>query len=174
VYSKLSTEAQAGTPSEAVCLNVPVLGLKLHEPARTLRAATHGRGAWDFPLGPAGPSLSISPAELKFNDRLIGATSEAKTVTVFNTSTNGAVLTVTSVLIRGTNSSDFNIKRSTCATPVMQGASCSIRITFSPTHRGKRAATLNILDNASNSPQAVSLLGERAPRERRLSRNNPL
>jgi len=30
--------------------NVPVLSLALHEPSRTLRAATHGRGAWDYPL----------------------------------------------------------------------------------------------------------------------------
>ncbi len=30
--------------------NVAVLGLKLHEPSRTLRAATHGRSAWDLSL----------------------------------------------------------------------------------------------------------------------------
>jgi hypothetical protein len=30
--------------------NVAVLSLRLHEPSRTLRAATHGRGAWDLNL----------------------------------------------------------------------------------------------------------------------------
>jgi len=41
--------------------NVPVLSLALHEPSRTLRAATHGRGAWDYPL----PALAgTSPFEL--------------------------------------------------------------------------------------------------------------
>lgn len=30
--------------------NVAVLSLRLHEPSRTLRAATHGRGAWDLTL----------------------------------------------------------------------------------------------------------------------------
>lgn len=30
--------------------NVPVVSLALHEPSRTLRAATHGRSAWDYSL----------------------------------------------------------------------------------------------------------------------------
>jgi hypothetical protein len=40
---------------------VAVLSLKLHEPSRTLRAATHGRGAWDLHLNNftfSGPHLS--------------------------------------------------------------------------------------------------------------------
>ncbi len=37
--------------------NVPVLSLALHEPSRTLRAATHGRSAWDYAL----PSLALTP-----------------------------------------------------------------------------------------------------------------
>lgn len=36
----------AGTPPR-----VEILSLKLHEPSRTLRAATHGRGVWDLNLG---------------------------------------------------------------------------------------------------------------------------
>ncbi|HEV3221129.1 MAG TPA: sialidase family protein [Candidatus Acidoferrales bacterium] len=38
--------------------NVPVLSLALHEPSRTLLAATHGRSAWVFLL----PSLALTPA----------------------------------------------------------------------------------------------------------------
>ena len=37
--------------------NVPVYALALHDPSRTLRAATHGRGAWDVTL----PSLGGTP-----------------------------------------------------------------------------------------------------------------
>lgn len=42
---------------------VAVLSLKLHEPSRTLRAATHGRGVWDLQLGgvAAFGLTSISP-----------------------------------------------------------------------------------------------------------------
>ncbi len=45
--------------------HVVVLSLRLHEPSRTLRAATHGRGAWDINLNNftfTGPHISsISP-----------------------------------------------------------------------------------------------------------------
>jgi hypothetical protein len=43
--------------------NAQILGLTLHNPSRTLRAATHGRGVWDLNLGGAGAFsiASISP-----------------------------------------------------------------------------------------------------------------
>jgi photosystem II stability/assembly factor-like uncharacterized protein len=44
---------------------IAVLSLKLHRPTRTLRAATHGRGMWDFVLTNFNPSYamsSLSPA----------------------------------------------------------------------------------------------------------------
>jgi hypothetical protein len=37
--------------------NAPVLSLALHEPSRTLLAATHGRSAWEYSL----PSLALTP-----------------------------------------------------------------------------------------------------------------
>ncbi|HEY3926941.1 MAG TPA: hypothetical protein VGL89_01085 [Candidatus Koribacter sp.] len=49
-----STWATAGTGLP----NVAVVGMKLHEGARILRAATHGRSTWDLQL----PSASITPA----------------------------------------------------------------------------------------------------------------
>jgi hypothetical protein len=43
--------------------NAQILSLALHNPSRTLRAATHGRGMWDLNLGGAGAFsiASISP-----------------------------------------------------------------------------------------------------------------
>jgi photosystem II stability/assembly factor-like uncharacterized protein len=38
--------------------NAEILGLALHEPSRTLRAVTHGRGAWDLALG-GGPNAAF-------------------------------------------------------------------------------------------------------------------
>jgi hypothetical protein len=38
--------------------NAPVLSLALHEPSRTLLAATHGRSAWEYSL----PSLALTPS----------------------------------------------------------------------------------------------------------------
>ena len=42
--------------------NAQILSLTLHDPSRTLRAATHGRGLWDLNLGPGTntPTLVIS------------------------------------------------------------------------------------------------------------------
>ncbi|MBZ5701357.1 MAG: glycoside hydrolase [Acidobacteriia bacterium] len=42
--------------------NSEILSLVLHDPSRTLRAATHGRGVWDLNLGPAAgtPTFAIS------------------------------------------------------------------------------------------------------------------
>jgi hypothetical protein len=39
--------------------NVAVLSLRIHNPSRTLRAATHGRGMWDLAL-PGGATFGIS------------------------------------------------------------------------------------------------------------------
>jgi len=49
---------------------VAVLSLKLHEPSRTLRAATHGRGVWDFSLGGVKPFAitSLSPVSANAGD----------------------------------------------------------------------------------------------------------
>jgi hypothetical protein len=50
--------------------NVAVLSLKLHAPSRTLRAATHGRGVWDFALGGVPPFAitSLSPVSANAGD----------------------------------------------------------------------------------------------------------
>jgi hypothetical protein len=40
------------TPLNNGLPNVAVLSLRLHDPSRTLRAATHGRGVWDLALPP--------------------------------------------------------------------------------------------------------------------------
>ncbi len=40
--------------------NVPVLSLALHEPSRTLRAATHGRSAWDYSLPGLGATTPFA------------------------------------------------------------------------------------------------------------------
>ena len=39
------------------------------------------------------------------------------------------------------------------------GQSCVINVTFRPNNTGTYSATLNITDNANNSPQSVALTG---------------
>jgi hypothetical protein len=39
------------------------------------------------------------------------------------------------------------------------GANCAIGVKFAPTASGARSASVNILDNASGSPQTIALTG---------------
>jgi hypothetical protein len=43
--------------------------------------------------------------------------------------------------------------------PLGTGVTCPIVVTFTPTSTGQRTASISISDNASNSPQVVSLSG---------------
>ncbi|MGO8790036.1 MAG: beta strand repeat-containing protein [Terriglobia bacterium] len=101
-------------------------------------------------------AVSLSPTSLGFFSQPVGTTSAAQIVTLTN-SGNGA-LNLTSVVLTGTNASDF-AQTNTCGNSVAAGAFCTISVTFSPSASGDRAAVLSIADNASGSPQAVSLSG---------------
>jgi len=63
------------TPLNNGLPNVAVLSLRLHDPSRTLRAGTHGRGAWDLALPPlAGtPAFRISSITPPFADAGTGS-----------------------------------------------------------------------------------------------------
>jgi hypothetical protein len=98
------------------------------------------------------PAVSLSPTSLVFGNQNVGTVSPAKTVTLSNTGT--APLAITSIV----NTGDFKTTNS-CGTSVAAGASCSISVTFAPTVTGTRSGTLTITDNATNSPQSVSLTG---------------
>jgi Abnormal spindle-like microcephaly-assoc'd, ASPM-SPD-2-Hydin len=69
-----------------------------------------------------------------------------------------ANLTVTQVRLAGTNTGDYRIASSSCAT-VMPGASCAVVIKFAPKSTGAKYATVQIIDDASGSPQKVALAG---------------
>jgi len=68
--------------------NAQILSLTLHNPSRTLRAATHGRGMWDINLGagPNTPALEIS----KLSPFSANAPAGATTLTVNGTGFTGS------------------------------------------------------------------------------------
>ncbi len=118
-----------------------------------LLAATHGRGVWSIaPLPASAPLVALSPAALTFASQPTGITSAAQTVTLTNTGT--ASLSITSIAASG----DF-AETNTCNSSVAAGANCAISVTFTPTATGARTGALTITDNASGSPQSVSLSG---------------
>jgi VCBS repeat protein/centrosomal CEP192-like protein/ASPM-SPD-2-Hydin domain-containing protein len=113
------------------------------------RLALSGTGV--APVVSLGGTTSIS-----FGNQLVGSSSTVQMVTLSNTGT--ATLTISSIVITGTNSGDFS-ETNTCGNSVTAGANCSISVTFKPTATGARSASLTITDNASGSPQSVALTG---------------
>jgi hypothetical protein len=105
--------------------------------------------------GGNGPGVTLTPGSLAFASVVIGATSAPKNVTVKNS--GNAPLNIASIAASG----DFALVTSTkpCGSTLAAGASCMIKVTFTPTQLGARTGTLSITDNASDSPQTVSLSG---------------
>lgn len=105
--------------------------------------------------GGGGPGVTLSPTSLTFGNVVVGATSVGKNVTVTNTGT--ATLNITNIATSG----DFGQATSTkpCGSTLAPGKSCKIKVTFTPTQVGARTGTLTITDNATGSPQTVSLSG---------------
>ncbi len=104
----------------------------------------------------AGPVDGLSPASLAFGSQPVGTASAAQTVNLSNT--GNAALNIASLALSGTNASDF-AQSSNCGSSVAAGAHCAISVTFTPAASGSRTASLSITDNASGSPQTVSLSG---------------
>ena len=74
------------------------------------------------------------------------------------TNTGSVTLTISSIAVTGTNQSDF-VQVTKCSATVSPWAGCIIGVTFKSPATGTRTATLTITDNATNSPQTVSLTG---------------
>ena len=70
------------------------------------------------------------------------------------TNTGSVSLTITSIQTTG----DF-AQTNNCGSSLAGGAKCTINVTFTPTAMGSRTGTLSVNDNATPSPQTVSLSG---------------
>lgn len=98
--------------------------------------------------------VTPSPTSETFAAQAIGTTSAAKTVTVKNTGTGSTPITISPA------SGDFAVKSTTCGPTLgASPASCTISVTFTPESAGTLTGSILITDNASNSPQTVSLTG---------------
>ena len=109
---------------------------------------------------PPAPSAAISQSSLTFISENQGTTSPVQSVMLTNS--GNATLSITGISVGGTNLSDFR-QTNSCGSSVVAGGSCSIGVTFAPTATGSRSATLSIGDNATGSPQLVSLAGTGVP-----------
>jgi Cep192 domain 4 len=109
------------------------------------------------PVAGRAQAVSLSATTLTFSStQFVGSSSAPMTVTLTNTGT--ATLTISSVTISGTDASDY-AQTNTCKNSVVAGGTCTLSVTFTPSKTGTRTATLNINDNAPDTPQTVSLTG---------------
>jgi subtilase family serine protease len=108
---------------------------------------------------PTPGALSVSPSSVSFGAVKVGRSSSSATVTLTNPSNDAGSAKITSAsLAAGTN---FTIASSTCTAGkvLAPGGSCNVGVKFTPKSTGAKADTLQFVDNASNSPQTVSLSG---------------
>jgi hypothetical protein len=103
-------------------------------------------------IGAHAQTVTLSPPSLAFGNQAVGTTSAVRKVTLANTGT--ATLTISNIAISGPFA-----QTNTCGSSVKAGKNCAFSVTFSPTKTGQATGAITITDNASNSPQSVSLTG---------------
>ena len=102
-------------------------------------------------------AVSVAPTSVSFGNQALGTTSSPSTVTIKNNQTTA--LTINSIT---TGLADFK-NTTTCPlapSSLAASGSCTVSLSFDPSILGNRSATLSVTDNASNSPQTVSLSGK--------------
>jgi uncharacterized repeat protein (TIGR01451 family) len=102
------------------------------------------------------PIATLSPTSLSFGNQKSGTTSAAKQVTLRNTGTTNLSLSGLSVSGNFAFSSGTTCTSSTSLAP---NAACVMNVVFKPTSKGSKSGSINVNDNAKNSPQSVSLSG---------------
>jgi hypothetical protein len=104
----------------------------------------------------ASPGVSLSPSSLSFGNEPVGVVSPSQSITLSNT--GNAALSITGLALAGANSSDF-AQSNNCGSSVAAGSSCTISVTFTPAASGSFTGAVSVGDNASGSPQTVTLSG---------------
>lgn len=144
-----------GTSLPATC----ILGQLFFNTAATPGSNLYGciaTNSWTLEGAVASPAVTLNPTSLSFGLQTHGTTSAGQSITVTNS--GAAALTISGVTVSGANKNDFAVTNS-CGSLVGAGASCTLTVTFTPAGTGSESAVISIADNASNSPQQMSVLG---------------
>ncbi len=97
---------------------------------------------------------TLDHTSLTYPTTFVNATSAAQAVVVTNS--GNVPLSIASITV--TPATDFAVTGN-CSGSIAVGASCTANVTFAPTTKGARAATLSITSDADGSPQSVALSG---------------
>ena len=113
--------------------------------------------------GGGNPGISFTPTSLTWGKVAIHTTATGKKKVVV-TNTGNATLNITTIAATG----DFalvTVAKTKKVTPctngiaVAAGATCEIKVSFTPSQTGLRTGAVNFTDNAAGSPQSVALSG---------------
>jgi hypothetical protein len=105
---------------------------------------------------PSAPALTLSVTALDFGSQVTQTSSADRTVRMTNA--GDLPLTIRSIVASG----DFGQSHA-CGPTLAAGASCDVRVRFTPEANGARTGTLAITTNAASSPQTVALTGTGVP-----------
>jgi hypothetical protein len=104
------------------------------------------------------PSVKLEPGSVDFGDQVTKRRSKPQRIIVTNT--GGKKLYINSVVISGDHKQDFALLGDTCTgATIDSGKSCVMDVTFTPPINERRKAAIVLTDNAPDSPQNVSLIG---------------
>jgi len=150
-----ATATATTTPTASATVTATVTAT-LTQSATSTATATATPTATQTATPTATPTPSaigiVGRTTLSFGKRIVGTTSAAKTIALTNVGT--ASLSVSSV----STTAGFT-QTSTCTSPLLRHKSCTISVKFAPTVVGVVSGFLKINDNATNTPQTVSLSG---------------
>jgi hypothetical protein len=110
-----------------------------------------------IPVSGAGTVVGLSPTKLIFPPQKLGTTSDPMQVQVTNTGSTALAFT-TNFYIDGTNYRDF-AQTNNCGTHLLPGASCTVKVAFTPKNTGSRSAYVGMNDTGGGSPQSIPLSG---------------
>jgi hypothetical protein len=105
---------------------------------------------------PPAPTASLSSPCYTFNKQAVGTTSTPRFLVVTNIGT--ANMALGTISIRGFNASDFT-ETNNCPATLAPNATCSIKITFTPSAKGPRVGQVMIPDNAIGNPHNTAVIG---------------
>jgi hypothetical protein len=104
------------------------------------------------------PGARIDPGSVDFGDQVTGKPSKYQRITVTNS--GGKKLYINSVVVSGDDRRSFSLVGDTCTgSTIDPGKSCVADVCFTPSRTERHSAEIVFTDNATDSPQKVSLTG---------------
>jgi PASTA domain len=149
-----------GTVTQESSATVPTGSVISQNPGATTSVAAGSAVNLAVSTGPASASdYVLSPTSIVFGDQALNVVSNSQAITL--SSTGGTVLSITSIVLSGANTSQFALSND-CGASVPTGSICTITVTFRPTSTGSKTATVVVATDAGTETVTLSGNGVRS------------